>query len=149
MAEDGLAEGMSVIVAVNYEDTVQALADRLNTRNTITGKDKPEDRQTLIDRFNDDQARLIIMNIKAGGLGISLHGTADSRTRLVLINPTYSGIDLKQALGRAWRAGGARSIQKVVFAADTIEERACEKVRAKMARIDMFNEGDLDNALSF
>jgi SNF2 family DNA or RNA helicase len=128
MAQDGLDEDMSVIVIMNYEDSIQALTKRLNTSNTITGKDEHSIRQQLIDAFNADDEQLLVMNIKAGGLGISLHGTSKSRTRLVLISPTPSGIDLKQALGRAHRAGGARSIQKIVWAANTIEEPLCKKV---------------------
>jgi hypothetical protein len=102
----------------------------------------------LIDDFNADQEDLIVMNIKAGGLGISLHGTSRGRSRLVLISPTFSGIDLKQALGRCHRAGGAHSIQKIVWAAGTVEERACDKVRARLQRVSIFNDNQLDDALA-
>jgi SNF2 family DNA or RNA helicase len=148
MATDGLEEGMSVVLIVNFEDTVQALAQRLDTENIIHGGDKPEFRQMVIDRFNDDDDHLVVLNIKAGGLGIGLHGTATRRPRLALISPTFSGIDLKQALGRVHRAGGARSIQKVVWAAGTIEERVCEKVQERLQRVSIFNDNALDDALS-
>jgi hypothetical protein len=144
MAQDGLADGSSVIVALNFDASVHAVAKRLRTFNTITGKDKLANRQALMDAFNDDRETLIVMNIKAGGLGISLHGHEGGRTRLSLISPTYSGIDIKQMLGRPHRAGGAYSIQRVMFAAGTIEERACEKMRTKIKRIDTLNDGDLD-----
>jgi hypothetical protein len=78
-----------------------------------------------------------------------LHGTSTSRTRLALICPTDSGQDLKQALGRVWRANGARSIQRIFFAADTIEETVCDNVRAKIARIDTLNDGELAIPSSF
>jgi hypothetical protein len=120
----------------------------LNTSNTITGADKPEVRQALIDAFNADDEQLIVMNIKAGGLGIGLHGTRDSRSRLVLISPTFSGIDLKQMLGRTHRAGGAYSIQKIIWCANTVEERAAKKVRERMQRVSIFNDGELDGALA-
>jgi superfamily II DNA or RNA helicase len=147
MVEDGLAEDMSVVVVLNFDDSIKALTQRLKTSNTITGADKPEVRQAVIDAFNADDEQLLVMNIKAGGLGISLHGTPTSRTRLVLISPTFSGIDLKQALGRCHRAGGAHSIQKIVWAAGTIEEHACKKVRARMQRVSIFNDDQLDAAL--
>lgn len=144
-AQDGLAEGSSVIVALNFDASIRAVAKRLKTTNTITGQDKIATRQELVDAFNDESVRLIVMNIRAGGLGISLQGHDHwSHGILQLISPTYSGIDLKQLLGRPWRAGGAYSIQRVLFAAGTIEERACEKVRAKIKRIDTLNDGDLD-----
>lgn len=143
MAQDGLAEGMSVVVILNFEDTVQAVAQRLRCDCIIHGNQDPLIRQQIIDDFNTDDEHVIVMNIKAGGLGISLQGSPRGRHRLVLISPTFSGIDIKQALGRCWRAGGAPSIQKIVWAADTIEERTCEKVRSRIQRIDTLNDGDL------
>jgi superfamily II DNA or RNA helicase len=145
MAQDGLAEGMSVVVILNFEDTVQAVAQRLRCDCIIHGDQDRQIRQQIIDDFNADDEHTLIMNIKAGGLGISLQGSHNGRHRLVLISPTFSGIDLKQALGRCWRAGGATSIQKIVWAADTIEERTCEKVRSRIKRIDTLNDGELSS----
>jgi superfamily II DNA or RNA helicase len=148
MALDGLEEGMSVVIILNFTESIMALARQLKTTNLIMGERPQDERQELIDRFNADQEQLVVMNIKAGGLGISLHGTSNSRRRLVLINPTFSGIDLKQALGRCHRAGGARSIQKIVWAAGTVEENACNKVRARLQRVSIFNDNQLDDALA-
>jgi superfamily II DNA or RNA helicase len=151
MAEDARAEGMAVVVILNFQDSVNAVARKLRTTNTITGEDVGDKgaryRQRLIDRFNADDEDIVVMNIKAGGVGISLHGTPTGKPRLVLVSPTFSGIDLKQALGRCHRAGGAHSIQKIVWAADTIEERACDKVRARIERVSIFNDDSLDGAL--
>jgi superfamily II DNA or RNA helicase len=147
MAQDGLDEGMSVVCILNFSDSVTGLARRLKTNNIIAGFVDSDDRQRIIDRFNADADRLVVMNIKAGGLGISLHGTTDARPRLVIISPTFSGIDLKQALGRCHRAGGAHSIQKIVWAAGTVEEKACEKVRARIQRVSIFNDDKLDESL--
>ena len=152
MANDARDEGMAVVVILNFQDSINAVARKLKTVNTITGEDigtqGAERRQRLIDRFNADDDDLIVMNIKAGGVGISLQGTPTGKARLVLVSPTFSGIDLKQALGRCHRAGGAHSIQKIVWAADTIEEKACEKVRARIERVSILNDDSLDDALA-
>jgi superfamily II DNA or RNA helicase len=143
MAKDAVEDGMSVVIILNYTDSIHAAARRLRTHCTITGEDKMEDRQWVIDHFNEDDVRLIVINIMAGGTGVSLQGRKNGRPRLALISPTYSAIDLKQAFGRVHRAGGARSIQKLVFAADTVEETACAKVRRKIRNIETLNDGDL------
>jgi hypothetical protein len=65
-----------------------------------------------------------------------------------LLGPTFSPIDMKQAIGRFPRAGGATSIVKVVWAANTIEERACAKMRAGLQRVSIFNDDQLDEALA-
>jgi superfamily II DNA or RNA helicase len=148
MAKDGLDEGMAVVVILNFEDAVQACARELRAPlNIIHGGDNPAERQALIDRFNAGAEDVVIMNIKAGGLGISLH--KNPKRILVLLSPTFSGIDLKQALGRCHRAGGSYSIQRIVFASNTIEELACNKVRAKIRRVEILNDGELDAALAF
>jgi len=148
MANDGLEEGSAVVIIVNFQATVDAIAKKLRTVNTITGADKMDHRQRLIDRFNADDEDLVVLNIKAGGLGIDLHGTREGKPRLVLISPTHSGIDLKQALGRAHRAGGAYSIQKVIWAAGTVEEKVCERGRERLQRMSVFNDDGLDGVLA-
>ena len=148
MANDARDEGMAVVVIVNFQASVDEIAKRLRTVNTITGSDKMEHRMRLIDRFNADDEDIVVLNIKAGGLGIDLHGTSSGKTRLALISPTYSGIDLKQALGRCHRAGGARSVQKIVWAAGTLEEKVCDRVRERLQRVSIFNDDSLDGLLA-
>ena len=61
-----------------------------------------------------------------------------------IISPSYSAINLVQALGRIHRAEGKTPcIQKIVFAAGTIEERCCQRVQAKLDNLDLLNDGDL------
>jgi hypothetical protein len=151
MTMDGLAEGNSVVIMMNYAPTIAALSERLHTVCLITGTVTGDQRQDNIDAFNEDTEHVILLNIKAGGLGIGLHGHEGGRPRLALISPTPSGIDLKQAVGRLPRAGGVHSIQRIVFAAGTIEERMNERVRERLRRVSIFNDnelGVLDEALA-
>jgi superfamily II DNA or RNA helicase len=151
MTVNGLAEGSSVVIMLNYDASIMALARRLETSCLITGAVTGDQRQDNIDAFNDDTQRVILLNIRAGGLGIGLHGHVGGRPRLALISPTPSGIDLKQAVGRLPRAGGVHSIQRIVFAAGTFEERMNERARERLQRVSIFNDdelGVLDEALS-
>ena len=153
MASDGMEEGSAVCVFVNFDATIEALAARLRTANVIKGGQDYGRRDEVRDLFNSDEENLILLNVKAGGIGIGLQGKRGGKPRLSLISPTYSGIDMKQVLGRPHRAGGAFSVQKILFIADTVEEEACKKVKQVMRRIDIFNEGlsgsELDDALDF
>ena len=57
-------------------------------------------------------------------------------------------MQIKQALGRVHRANAkTKSIQRIVFAAGTVEEQACEAVRAKLANMALLNDGDLNEEL--
>ena len=143
MVEDAVAEGLSVAVFVNFDASADALQEKLKTKCTIRGGQSPEAREHNIEEFQADRQPVIVCNIRAGGVGVSLHGSPTSRRRLSIICPTFSGQDLKQALGRVWRANGAKSIQRIFFAAETIEEAICKQVQEKIDRIDTLNDGDL------
>lgn len=144
MAEDAIEDGMSVVIFVNFSDSVRALSKRLNTNCVVWGENKGNERDTHIADFQSDKKRVIIVNIKAGGAGLSLHDLNGNYPRISLISPTPSAVDLRQALGRVWRDGGkTKSLQKIVFVANTVEEEVCEKVKAKLSALDTINDGDV------
>ena len=143
MAADAVAEGMSVAIFVNFDETLHETAKRCGTDCVIHGGQSAAEREEAIRRFQANEAPIIVCNIRAGGVGVSLHDPTGTKPRLALISPTYSAQDLRQALGRVHRAGGAHSIQRIIFAAGTVEEAACAAVEAKLACIDTLNDGDL------
>lgn len=143
LAVNALEEGMSVVILVNFTETVAALSQALDCKDLIIGGQGAQERQAVIDRFQRNEAAVVIANIQAGGVGVSLHDPSGNRPRLSIISPTFSAADLRQALGRVHRAGGAASIQKICFAAGTVEEHTAEICASKLARIDLLNDGDL------
>lgn len=148
MVNDAIDEGMSVGIFVNFDETLKQLAAKLKTSCTIHGGQSGDrgaiERQANIDAFQADRERKIICNIRAGGIGVSLHDVRGEFPRLALIMPTYSGQDLIQCFGRVRRAGGlSKSIQKVLFALGTIEEKAAQAVQDKIANIETLNDGDI------
>ena len=51
---------------------------------------------------------------------------------------------MQQVFGRAFRSGGKSPVtQQLVFAADTVEEEVCKKVRKKLRNIATLNDEDL------
>ena len=150
MAEDALEDGMSVVIFVNFSETVRALSKRLNTNCVVWGENKGNERDVHIADFQADKKRVIIVNIKAGGAGLSLHDLNGNYPRISLISPTPSAVDLRQALGRVWRDGGkTKSLQKIIFAASTVEEEVCEKVKLKLSALDTINDGDVSIGTEF
>ncbi len=144
MVKEELEEMRSVAIFVNFTDVREALMTRLKTDCAIYGSQSPDARNRAIGGFQSGKNRIIICNIKAGGVGVSLHDEHGLHPRTAIIMPTNQADKLKQALGRVHRAGGqSRSRQIVLFAAGTIEEKICAAVRAKIANIDALNDGDL------
>ena len=150
MAEDAIEDGMSAVLFVNFSETVRALSKRLETNCVVWGENKGNEREKHIADFQADKKRVIIVNIKAGGAGLSLHDLNGNYPRISLISPTPSAVDLRQALGRVWRDGGkTKSLQKIIFAANTVEEEVCEKVKLKLNSLDTINDGDVSIGTDF
>lgn len=145
LASDFLHQGFSVVIFVNFTQTLKSLAKLLFTECVIYGEQTDDERQFNIDSFQSNREKLIICNIKAGGVGISLHDTDGNHKRISLISPCWSSIDLTQALGRVHRAGGkSKSLQRIIYAANTVEEKIAEKVQLKLKDLNSINNGDLD-----
>lgn len=141
--EESIENGMSVVVIVNFTETINALEARLKTNCIIWGQDT-KNRQANIDKFQRDESRIILVNIMAGGTGLSLHDTNGKYPRISLISPPPSAVNLKQALGRIHRDGAkSKAIQKILFVAGTSEEEICQKMKLKLDNMDLINDGDL------
>jgi hypothetical protein len=144
MVEEGIEDGMSVVVFVNFTETLNALAKRLKTQCIFDGKTKDTVRQQNVDDFQDDKERVILVNAASGGAGLTLGDMTEKYPRLALISPSYSAIVMRQCLGRVWRESSkTKSIQKIVFVVGTVEEDVCESVKSKLNNLDMLNDGDL------
>ncbi|MFA9262992.1 MAG: helicase-related protein, partial [Undibacterium sp.] len=144
LAEEAIEEGRSAVIFLNFREHIDILMKDLKTKCVVWGGQKADERQQCIDDFQADRSRIIIISLQAGGAGLSLHDLNGNFPRLAIISPSYSAIDLKQALGRVHRAGAkTKSFQRIIFAAGTIEEQICESVREKLSNIDTLNDGTL------
>lgn len=146
MIEEGLEQGMSVVLFVNFTETINAISSRLNTKCIFDGKVSDKIRQQNVDDFQSDKERVILVNIQSGGAGLSLHDITGKHPRLSLISPTWSAVYMRQSTGRVWRdSSKSKSIQKIVFVAGTVEEDVCKSVQSKLSNLDLLNDGDLSN----
>ena len=151
MIEDWFDEGISPVVFVNFTDTVDAIIKQLSKNRKfdgliakIVGGQSDKVRQADIEGFQNDTKRIMIANLAAGNAGVSLHDLNGKFPRASVISPSYSAINLLQALGRIHRAEGkTKCVQKIMFAAGTIEEDACKRVQCKLNNLECLNDGDL------
>jgi hypothetical protein len=147
--KDVVGEGKSVVIFVNYTATLDALCKQLDTRCTIYGGNNSTTNEANRLAFQANKEHVIVCNVAAAREGIDLHDERQERERVALITPDDNAQNVKQCLGRVHRAGGTPSTQYVIFAADTIEEKVCNNVRGKIARIDVLNDGDLEIPYQF
>ncbi len=137
---------MAVVIFVNFTQTLRTLADELKTNCLIFGEQTLEDRNKNINDFNTDKSQIIICNIRAGGLGISLHDLNGNYPRISIISPSWSAQDIIQALGRIHRAKGQTPVrQRIIFCKNTIEECICKRMKEKILNIASLNDGDAES----
>lgn len=144
MVEDAIEQGFSVVVFVNFTETINALATRLNTTCIFDGKTPDKIRDRNVELFQENKERIILVNVQSGGAGLNLHDLHGNSPRMSIISPTFSPVYMRQALGRVWRDDAkTKSIQKIVCVANTVEEGVCKSVQSKLDNLDMLNDGDL------
>jgi len=175
-AMEYLLNDHSVVIFVNFNETTTSLFQALDEfvqkefRSFITfihGGQSVEERNYQIASFQSDRSRLMIANIRAGGVGLSLHDLHGNYSRVSLISPTWSSIELKQVLGRIYRADARTdAIQRIIyckgkvspagaegfqndttFNGDTgrrvgVEELIASNVNKKLKTIEWLNNGD-------
>lgn len=148
LAENAVEENASVVIFVNFRATLDALSERLKTKCVIHGGQTEAERTECIDRFTADKERIILVQIRAGGTGTNLNDQHGKHPRLALVSPSFSMVSLKQALGRVARVNNkTESVQRIIYAAGTPEEKACKAVQAKIKNLGALTDGDLQAGL--
>ena len=102
------------------KEVVQQLKMEFKGAVTVTGDDNERQKQWAVDRFQtDDDCRLIILNYRSGGTGLTL--TAASNVLFVEFPYTYA--DCCQAEDRSHRNGQKNAVNCVyLLGKDTIDE---------------------------
>lgn len=136
MATELVNQGNSVVLFVNFKESVDALCAQLSC-GRIDGKQSGKERQEVIDAFQEDRDHVVVANVAAGGTGVSLHDTHGNRPRVSLISPSFSAKDHLQTLGRIHRNGAkSDALQKILVAADSIEEKVMQTIDRKTKNLE-------------
>lgn len=132
---DVIDGGEKLIMFAYLKEVVLALKEEFPDAVTVTGSDNITQKQNAVDRFqNDPECKLIILNNKSGGTGLTL--TASSRVGFIEFPWTYS--DCEQAEDRAHRNGQKNAVNCYYFLGDkTIDEYMYKVIQTKK---DIANE---------
>lgn len=147
MAVEAVEDGCSVFVCLNFTDARLRVENYLSRHvvpfANIYGGQHDRERQAGIDAFQDNRIHVMVGMSSACGVALSLHDVKHERPRVSLISPGYSCSELKQALGRIRRVGGTTATQRIVLAANSVEERVARAVNRKIDNLDALVDGDL------
>lgn len=145
LAEEALESNYSIVIFVNYLDTLEQIQKELSdyVPQIIKGGQSIEERTNNINNFQSNKSKVLIAMCQAGNVGISLHDIHGGHPRMSIISPTWSGQDMKQVLGRIHRSGAkSPAIQKIVYVAKTYEEDICKLIKNKLTNIDAINDAE-------
>jgi hypothetical protein len=140
-----MSEEHSVVVFLNFRKSVYRLWDTLkpNSPSIIIGEQTNEEREDNRRAFQDNKSRICLCTYGAGGLGLDLHDL-QGRPRISILNPTWSAVQMVQALGRIHRAGAlSPAVQKLIYAAGTVEEDVAKRVEASLNNLSLLQDGDI------
>jgi superfamily II DNA or RNA helicase len=146
LVRDGINQGMNVAVFLNFSDSIDALATRLNTQCIFDGRFK-KTRDENLNQFQLNSEKVIICNSGAAREGLDFGDSYGNHPRLSIIAPTDSSQKLKQIFGRVCREDSkTKSIQLVVYVADTAEEDVVDNVNQKLKNMSYINNSDLTDS---
>lgn len=145
-----LNNGMSVVVMFNYSASIKILSTILSEHKVGIISGSSSNRDEVIRKFQNDELRVLIVNIKAAGVGISLHDKVGKHPRISYISPSDNIYDLQQALGRIYRTGCSSDVkQNIITVRGSVEEEVYENYIYKLSNMNKILDGNTKNIITF
>ena len=129
--------GHRILLFSQFTSMLDLLAKRLDEENishfTLQGSTPKPVRAELVRRFNQGEASVFLISLRAGGTGLNLTA-ADI---VIHYDPWWNVAAQNQATDRAYRIGQQNPVQVYkLIAQDTIEEKIVELQQAKQSLAD-------------
>jgi SWI/SNF-related matrix-associated actin-dependent regulator 1 of chromatin subfamily A len=139
--EGAVDQGEKVIVFSCFGEPLQALAKVFGKSAVLlTGKTPTGNRQSLVDRFQqDDAVRVFLANIVAGGVGLNL----TAATQVVFNDLDWVPANHWQAEDRAYRLGQTRTVNVTYMVGEgTVDDFVHRVLQIKSALVSAVVEGE-------
>lgn len=149
LLEQLVEEGRKVLVFSQFTRMLDLIEGSLDTHPSLSRVVRSRldgdttDRRGAVKAFQDGQAQVFLLSLKAGGVGLNLTA-ADT---VIHYDPWWNPAVQAQATDRAHRIGQQRAVFVYsLIAADSIEERILELQARKGALSDAVLQGALDGS---
>ncbi len=128
-----------LVVFAHHISVVDALAERYGNLR-VAGKDSAEARQAAVDTFqNDSEHRVIVLNMKAGGVGLTLTAASD----VLFVEQGWTPGEHDQAEDRCHRIGQEDNVSAwYLLAEGTIDDDIFALIEKKRVIVDAVTDGE-------
>ena len=143
-------EGRRVLVFSQFTELLDLIAAQLLALElpflSLTGKTRQKERGSVVQRFQAQEAPILLLSLKAGGVGLNLTA-ADT---VIHMDPWWNPAVEEQATARAHRIGQDQPVFVYKLLVEgSIEERMLELQARKLALADSVLGHDATGALKF
>ena len=142
-----LSEGRKVVIFSYFLETLSFVTDLLLGKSlpVISGKLSLEKRQEILRQFDEPVARVLPIQIHAGGIGLNIQ-TAEI---VILCEPQLKPSDEMQAISRVYRMGQINHVFVYrLLSADTIDEVLVKRLHEKQNIFNQFaDESEISDQL--
>lgn len=127
-----------LVVFAHHRSIVQQLSDKYGGLK-ISGDTELPARQAAVDAFQENpDKRVIVLNIKAGGVGLTLTAASD----VLFVEQAWTPGEHDQAEDRCHRYGQKNNVQiYYMLASDTIDEYIYDLIQQKRKVVDAATDG--------
>lgn len=142
LVEEAVENGKKVVIFSNWTQMTHAIEERLRKKYSviavITGETKDDERQRMVEIFQNSSCPVIVGTIGAMGTGLTLTaGTVE-----IFMDEPWNRANKEQAEDRCHRVGTTENITiYTLICKDTIDERINEIVEKKGAMADALVDG--------
>lgn len=151
LLEESIGEDHKVLLFSQFTSVLKNISKRLDKNGTkymyLDGNTKSEHRMGLVNEFNEGDARIFLISLKAGGTGLNLTG-ADI---VIHFDPWWNPAVEDQATDRAHRIGQHKTVEVIkLLAQGTIEEKIfnLQQKKKEMIKSIMNEELNEENMIS-
>lgn len=147
LAESLISAGESVVLVTNFIDSADELKAHFEGNCCeIRGGMSDSAKQKAIDDFQSKKVQVCILNIMAGGVGITL----TAAHTMIVIDYAWNPSDMIQVEDRICRAGQDSScmIYYICCSYSTLDNVFIEMISNKSANIDLVIDNNIDNTFN-
>lgn len=137
LIEASIGANHKILLFSQFTSMLAIIKDKLIEKNIsfylLQGSTKKEDRKKMVDNFNQDDTKVFLISLKAGGTGLNL----TSADVVIHYDPWWNVSAQNQATDRTHRIGQKNNVTVYkLIAKDTIEEKILKLQEQKLTLAD-------------